>query len=81
MTELAARYPHHCERCTYLGQFERWDLYHCPQHPPYPPTLVARWAQHPADYDTWNPTLAGEPLEQPFIVAAERARAAGLGLR
>lgn len=77
-----ARFPHTCESCRFLGPFERVDLYHCynSQLSFSRPLLIARFGSHGGDYETWRIASAGEPLEQPFIEAAARARRAGLEL-
>jgi hypothetical protein len=74
------RFPHDCDACIFLGQLEQADLYYCPQAAIRTPTLLARFGTHGADYGTWNVAGCGEPLEEPFITAASRARACGCDL-
>lgn len=43
--EEAPRYKHDCTKCAFLGQFEKDDLYFCPQGGL--PTLIARYGAGP----------------------------------
>jgi hypothetical protein len=41
-------YKHDCTNCTFLGQFEEYDLYYCPQG--NIPTVIARFSDDGPDY-------------------------------
>lgn len=40
------RYDHDCSDCIFLGQYEHYDLYFCPNEP----TIVARYSSEGRDY-------------------------------
>lgn len=42
------RWRHDCERCTFLGRFNQFDLYHCGQS--NFPTVIARFSDEGPDY-------------------------------
>jgi hypothetical protein len=42
----ATRYDHDCEACTFLGQYNQYDLYYCHSEP----TVIARYANEGAAY-------------------------------
>lgn len=68
------RFTHDCKRCTFLGQFGEFDLYHCDQGSGLIPTVVARYGDKPWEY--------GSGLEftgVPELAEAKR-RAEGRGL-
>jgi len=44
-----ARYKHDCKNCTYLGQFNEYDLYFCLQGGKIP-TVIARFSSEGPDY-------------------------------
>lgn len=77
-------YQHNCEACTYLGNFDGHDLYHCTQaRLPSTRTLIARFGPGPdylsgvefVDDDTglsWRqgPTMAA--LRVAYLIARDR---------
>ena len=45
------RFTHDCKRCTFLGQFGEFDLYHCDQFQwSRIPTVIARYGNEPWEY-------------------------------
>ena len=66
------QYHHSCKNCKFLGEFETFDLYYCPQ-PGLQPTVLARYGNHESAYlsGIFAPIL-------PLIEAKKRAIAAGL---
>ncbi len=42
------KYQHDCDKCTPLGEYEEYDLYHCEQGGL--PTVVARYGDDGPDY-------------------------------
>jgi len=77
-----ARYMHACRDCLWLGAFDRFDLYWCPQlgftGSPMP-TLIARYGNGPSEYLTYNYRLVGsDPRHAVFAEALRLARIAGL---
>lgn len=43
------RYTHDCEKCMYLGNFEKYDLYWCMQGVNIP-TVIARYGDEGSEY-------------------------------
>jgi hypothetical protein len=66
------RHEHDCDCCTYLGHFEKYDLYHCAHGGN--PTVIARYGDD-GDYMS-GMCFAGQV--KPLGVAKERALAKGL---
>ena len=65
------RYEHdHCEHCTFLGTYERHDLYFCA----YMPTVIARDGDE-GDYISGLPFIKANPI---LALAAIRAIDRGL---
>lgn len=66
-----SRYQHDCEECTFLGQYNEYDLYHCNQRGR--PTVIARYSDDGPDY------MSGmEAPWTPLETARELARERGL---
>jgi len=66
---LKARFKHDCSVCVYLGEFQDYDLYYCPDEP----TVIAR-------YGTGGDYLSGLYFITtfPLLEAYNRASKAGL---
>lgn len=45
----APRYEHTCDACSFLGLFDEYDLYFCPQSGIFP-TVIARFSSRNGDY-------------------------------
>ena len=43
------RYTHDCDRCTFLGNYNAYDLYYCTQCN-ITPTVIARFSDRAKDY-------------------------------
>jgi hypothetical protein len=74
MNETAPRYEHECEGCIYLGQWNKFDLYYCPQGGRLP-TVLARYGDRGEEY---NSGLALAENMPQLGEARRRAIAAGL---
>ena len=78
MKKPEPQFRHDCSACTYLGEFEGADLYHCPQHGM--PTLVARRSADGPDYSAtmsaWTVRPAGM-LSRPMFLKSPRLRLKG----
>ena len=46
---MEPRYTHSCSKCTFLGQYNEYDLYHCIQVGGMP-TVIARYSDDGPDY-------------------------------
>ena len=68
-----ARYGHDCNECTFLGQFNEYDLYFCPQGTR--PTVIARWSSNGPDYISGMALVIISP-----VLAEAYNRAKDLGL-
>lgn len=68
------RYEHDCPHCTFLGQFEEFDLYYCMQAMRLP-TVIARRSSDGPDYVSGFSFVSHIPALQE---AYNRAEAAGL---
>ena len=67
------RHEHDCSQCTFLGYYNEYDLYFCPQHGV--PTVIARFSSHGPDY------TSGLHSQLPQLIEAEnRAIIEGLFL-
>ncbi len=44
------RYEHDCKQCVFLGTFEEYDLYGCPQTGHNTHTVLARYGDDDSDY-------------------------------
>ncbi len=44
------RFKHDCEKCTYLGQSGKYDLYVCSSRSNIIDTVIARFGDNPGDY-------------------------------
>lgn len=65
------RYPHDCSQCVFLGLYQEYDLYYCPQIGL--PTVLARYGHEGHEY------YSGLGLSmQPLIEAQSRAIDRGL---
>jgi hypothetical protein len=70
------QFEHGCSMgCTYLGQFEGYDLYFCPQHTI--PTVIARFGDEPHEYMSGMPRPGAEALP-PLAIAKKLAIMMGL---
>ncbi len=69
------RYQHDCTACVYLGHFEEYDLYVCPQGGI--PTVIARFSSEGPDYQSGLD--AGKSGLLPFLAEAY-SRAVSNGL-
>ena len=49
------RYKHNCSSCTYLGQFDKYDLYYHNIKTSNLPMIMARWSDKISDYTLWMP--------------------------
>lgn len=63
------KYKHDCDKCTYLGDFDNYDLYYCDG---IIPTVVARYGNEPPSYYSGLP-LAKENICPPLYEARQRA--------
>jgi hypothetical protein len=43
---VAPRYEHHCNECTFLGQYDQYDLYYCSREG----TVIARFSNEEDEY-------------------------------
>ena len=71
-------YTHDCSRCTFLGTFEDYDLYYCPQGGLT--TVIARFGNKGAEYMSGLPVInkhIGGKLN-PLWIAKIRAKLDGL---
>ena len=62
------RYEHDCSNCTYLGQYEEYDLYYCEQMGW--PTVICRYGSDGPEYNSGMEIMHGFPA---LAVAAYRA--------
>lgn len=69
------RFTHDCDACTYLGEHEGRDLYHCLQGGLFP-TLIVRESSVDSDY--LSGSIFAEMGLPDFVEAAKRARELGL---
>jgi hypothetical protein len=80
------RFKHDCKNCTFLGEWQEYDLYHCLQGL-NDPTLVARYSDEPSNYRAGLPSIRSlamkndEDYDSPIVVAYRRAEKLGLQLR
>lgn len=83
----APRYQHDCDVCTWLGQFQAYDLYYCAQPlcrrfaiPQFgTPTLIARASARGDDYMTWSLAIDHPPPDGSALAAAyQLAQSRGL---
>jgi hypothetical protein len=76
----APRFQHDCPACTWLGSFDRIDLYfelyYCPQPTLGLPTLIARYGSEGPEYLTSN--LLVTPRHAVFRLAYDLAVERGL---
>ena len=71
MKELP-RYKHDCEDCIFLGHFEEYDLYYCPDDNPVLTTVIARYG------DIGDQYMSGLSSScSPLMEAKGRARKRG----
>lgn len=74
------RFEHDCQNCIFLGGYEEYDLYFCPQGGL--PTIIARTSSEGGDYFTiyppkeWRKSLHG--MQEALFAAGQRAIALGL---
>lgn len=73
------RYVHDCDRCVYLGQFERYDLYFAdhggvaPGYVPDAATVIARYGNDGPEYTSGLPLADSVPaLTEARRLAMER---------
>jgi hypothetical protein len=66
------RYNHDCDKCTYLGQYEEYDLYFCSK---FLPTVIARYGN---DGPLYTSGMALRKFVPPLQEAYERACELGL---
>lgn len=72
------RFEHDCAKCTFLGQFGDYDLYHCLKQGPEFPTVIARWGDDGPEYNSGM--VQADCHTDPRLVEA-RKRAIARGLR
>lgn len=70
----AKRYKHDCDKCTFLGTFEEYDLYFCGEGRP---TVIARFGHDGPSYYS-GLTFAEPDINYPLFVAKQRAKKEGL---
>lgn len=58
--ESTPQFEHDCDSCTYLGQFEGYDLYFCQQGTL--PTVIARFGNDGHEYLSGMPVAYHPPL-------------------
>lgn len=75
----APRYLHDCDKCTYLGQREEFDLYHCLQGSFHKPTVIARWDDREECYHSGMEV--GRAGHEPLATAYRLAHQEGLALK
>ena len=63
---MKPRYQHTCSECRYLGEYNEYDLYYCPQSGVFP-TVLARYGNKGSEY------TSGMQSDHPALVEA-RAR-------
>lgn len=68
------RFNHYCEKCTYLGPYEKTDLYICGTDTNS--TVLARFSSEDADYISGMPSSYAS--YGPLSVARQRAQEKGL---
>jgi hypothetical protein len=68
------RYEHDCEKCTYLGTYDGYDLYYCPHGAPgfKIPTVLARRGNDPEQYISGMAAAKQNPLHSSFCMPALR---------
>ena len=68
---VSTRFEHDCKRCAFLGQYEEYDLYFCPQNGI--PTVIARYGDEGSEYTSGlnSSTIA-------LVEAQVRAEMAGM---
>ena len=85
---MTKQFEHDCEGCTFLGQYKKWDLYHCMDFGTIP-TLIARWGDEGPENTSgedfslpfYNPLLKARLHPHPGLAEARRrAQARGLPL-
>jgi hypothetical protein len=65
MDETTPRFTHSCPNCTFLGRFNEFDLYYCPQG--RLPTVLARYGNYGPEYQSGM-----ESTELPALAEARR---------
>jgi len=65
------RFTHDCKRCTFLGQFGEFDLYHCDQWYRIP-TVTARYGNKPWEYASGLEFTSIPELAEARLRAEER---------
>jgi hypothetical protein len=69
-------FVHDCKRCTFLGNHNGFDLYHCLQGGVHQmPTVIARYGDDGSSYKSGLPAAE---YDSELSVARARARAKGL---
>jgi len=63
------RYVHECSTCIFLGLYEEYDLYYCPQSGN--PTVIARYSSDGPDYLS-SMISCMKPLAEARRLAKER---------
>jgi hypothetical protein len=51
---MTPKFSHDCDKCTYLGDYNEMDLYHCDQGGVYA-TVIARFGNEGPDYSSGLP--------------------------
>lgn len=69
---MIPRYKHDCKACVYVGQYQEYDLYACPQYSL--PTIIARYSSEGSHYLSADVSVA-------LLAQSEGGEALRLGLR
>lgn len=70
--KMTPQFKHDRDCCTFLGRYEKHDLYYCASERPWG-TLIARHGDNPADYGSGLPFAFANPLlMEALLRAAER---------
>lgn len=70
------RFTQDCDQCVFLGLYEEYDLYYCPQGDR--PTVIARFGEGPEYYSGMGIAQFTDNDSHPLVEARERAINAGL---
>ena len=70
-------FTHDCSDCTFLGSYNKHDLYHCMQI--VGPTIIARWGDSPTDYCS-GVEIAAHATTSDELPSSYRALATGFAI-
>ena len=63
------RYQHDCDKCVFLGEFNQYDLYCCPERESSAcgPTMLARYGNEGFEYTSCDVTVHEQMLKHGIL--------------